>query len=135
LLKNTWLFPVVQSIHLAGLAFLVGTIMIRNLRLLGVFRGGVPGGLGAAELARELAPWTRAGLAAMLATGPLMFAADSGRYLNNPAFLCKMALLGLALTVQFKLPPQRGKLTAIASTVVWTLVVLAARAIADFDVY
>jgi hypothetical protein len=53
------------------------------------------------------------------------------RYTRNPAFRLKMALLLLALISYFV--PRRRSLSAIVSLILWTLVVLAGRAIADFD--
>jgi len=57
-LKNSWLFPAIQSLHLAGIALLVGTIVLVDLRLLGYVlrRYNVP------ELSDYFGPWTRRGL-------------------------------------------------------------------------
>ena len=132
-LKNSWLFPAIQSVHLAGIALLVGTIVIIDLRLLGyaLRRYAV------AEIRTQFAPWTRAGLAIMLTTGPILFVSDVGRYSQNPAFLFKMAVLLLALTFHFTKharPENRDKLVAVISIALWTCVVLGGRAIADFDI-
>jgi hypothetical protein len=132
-LKNSWLFPVIQSVHVAGIALLVGTIVLVDLRLLGyaLDRYSV------SEISRRLARWTRAGLAIMLTTGPVLFASDVTRYSRNPAFLFKMAVLVGALVFHFtthKRIERRGKLVALVSIVLWTCVVLGGRAIADFDI-
>ncbi len=141
LIKQSWVFPVIQSIHIIGLTMLVGTICLVDLRLLGVgLRGEAVG-----SLASSLAPWTSGGLLTVFVTGPLLFGADLTRYLNNPAFVVKMGLLGAALAAHFTLhrsavrqevPPRsaRQKLVAILSLILWSSVVLAGRAIADFDV-
>jgi len=127
--KNSWLFPALQSLHVAGLALLVGTIVLLDLRLLGwALRQQT-----VAEVAAQVRPWIHRGLATMLITGPFLFAVDTTRYLHNPAFLIKMAVLTLALVCQFAL--RRRRLTAVISLVLWTCVVLAGRAIADFDIY
>ena len=128
-LKNSWLFPALQSVHVAGLALLVGAIVLLDLRLLGwaLPRQTVP------EVTAHVRPWIRWGLATMLITGPILFLADIARYLHNPAFLFKVAVLLLALLCQFVL--RRGRLTAVLSLVLWTCVVLAGRAIADFDIF
>ena len=139
-IKQSWLFPVIQSIHLVGLTMLVGTIGLVDLRLLGF-------GLrrfAASALASGLAPWTTGGLLTVLVTGPLMFVSDLPRYLSNPAFLLKMGILALALAAHFTLHRSvvreramvhtvRQKLTAVLSLVLWSSLVLAGRAIADFD--
>ena len=132
-LKNSWLFPVIESAHLAGIALLVGSIVLADLRLLGytLLRHTV------SEITRQFAPWRRAGLAIVLTTGPVLFASDVPRYSSNPAFLFKMIVLALALVFHFTFQNRTGrygKLTAIASIALWTSVVLGGRAIADFDI-
>ena len=129
--------PVIESIHLVGLTLLVGTIAIVDLRLLGL---GLRH-LKVSAVAAAMAPWTSAGLVTMLVTGPALFLWDSNRYLKNPAFLVKMGLLAVALVMHFTVhrtvtqnEARHGKLAALLSLVLWSSVVLAARAIADFDV-
>ena len=132
-LKNSWLFPAIQSIHLAGIALLVGTIVLVDLRVLGYALGRYS----VSEISRRLARWTRAGLGIMLTTGPVLFASDVTRYSRNPAFLIKMAVLLGALTFHFTTHRQlerRGRLSAYISIALWTCVVLGGRAIADFDI-
>ena len=132
-LKNSWLFPAIQSVHVAGIALLVGTIVIVDLRLLGcaLRRYSV------SEITRQFAPWTRAGLAIMLTTGPILFGSDLMRYSHNPAFIFKMSVLMAALVFHFTIharTEKHGKLIAVLSIALWTCVVLGGRAIADFDI-
>lgn len=136
-MKNSWLFPLIESIHLCGLAVLVGTIVLIDLRLLGLSMRRHP----LSELARQVAPWTRIGFAIMLTTGPLMFWSDIPRYMANPAFRVKMGCLFLALLSHFMIhrkatigaEPRSGKWAALLSLTLWTCVVLGGRGIADFD--
>jgi len=139
-IKQSWVFPVVQSVHLIGLTMLVGSIFLVDLRLLGIGRSQT-----VTALASGLAPWTNRGLLTVLVTGPLMFASDLTRYLNNPAFLLKMGLLAVALAGHFILRRRivrdgstssgsRQKLAAVLSLILWISIVLAGRAIADFDI-
>jgi hypothetical protein len=123
-LENSWLFPVVESIHVIGLAAFVGTIVLEDLRTLNF---NLPD-------TRHLKIWTHAGLAAMLLTGAVMFLSDTARYLHNPAFQVKVALLAVALAAHFTLHRRGTRFAAVLSLALWTCVVLAARAIADFDV-
>ena len=85
MLKDSWIFPIVESVHLAGIALMVGTIVLTDLRTL-----GYPG-------KRVSGSWTAAGCAIMVFTGPILFISDIPRYLSNPAFLTKMAVLLLAV--------------------------------------
>src|ERR1051326_7071469 len=100
-----WIFPVVQSLHFVGFALSIGTIAILDLRLLGLGMRRQT----AAELAFDLAPWTHAGIAVMLITGPLMFSTDAVTYHNNPSFQFKMTCLTLALIFHFTLHRQIGR--------------------------
>jgi hypothetical protein len=123
-LENTWIFPVVESTHVIGLAAFMGTVVLEDLRTLGL---DLPD-------ARQFKPWTHGGLALMLLTGTAMFFSDTARYLHNPAFHVKVALLVLALVAHFTLHRRGTRFAAVFSLALWTCVVLAARAIADFDV-
>jgi hypothetical protein len=130
-----WVFPVVESLHFIGFAFSIGTIAIVDLRLLGWGMRRQS----AAELAADLDPWTRFGLALMLITGPLMFSADAVNYHNNPSFQFKMVCLVLALLFHFtihrkaarsEIPPLAAKFAGGLSLLLWTAVVAGGRMIA-----
>lgn len=122
-MKNSWLFPFVQGIHLIGMATLVGSIALRDFLQLG-WGQAVP---------EKSARWTAAGLATVLITGPMLFFADTARYLKNPAFGWKIGLLIAALLTHFTIHRRPGRSSAVLSLLLWSAVVLAARAIADFD--
>jgi len=130
-----WVFPVVQSFHFIGFALSVGTIAMVDLRLL----GWVSSRMTASDLAADLAPWTRAGIAIMLITGPLMFSTDAVGYHFNPSFQFKMVCLTLALLFHFTLhrfavrpaaPAIVAKLAAALSLLLWSAVVFGGRFIA-----
>lgn len=140
-IRQSLAFPVIQSVHIIGLTLLVGTVSLVDFRLLGV-------GLqrhAARDVASAVAPWTSLGLLTVMATGSLMFWSDLTRYVNNPAFLWKMGLLALALAGHFMVHRStvcRGattgratrRLAAMVSLLLWSSVVVAGRAIADFDI-
>ncbi len=134
---SEWLFPMVESIHIAGLAVLIGTIAIVDFRLLGLTLRSQP----VSQIARSLKPWTLAGIAIMLTTGPLMLSAEPERGYGNPAFAFKMACLALALLTHFAVHNRvtrsersgaGGRVAACLSLALWTGVVLGGRAIAFF---
>jgi len=58
----------------------------------------------------------------------------SAQNLHNPAFHVKVALLVLALVAHFTLRRSGTRFAAALSLTLWTCVVVAARAIIDFDV-
>ena len=118
-----------------GLALSIGTIAIVDLRLLGIGMRRQT----ASQLAADLDPWTRAGFAVMLITGPLMFSADAVAYHNNPAFQFKMTCLLLALLFHFTIhrkvtrsgvSPTAARLAGGLSLALWTAVVGGGRMIA-----
>jgi hypothetical protein len=122
MLKDSWLFPVAESVHLTGIALMVGAIILADLRTLGYSGRGVS------------AFWTALGFALIVITGPLLFLSDVPRYLNNPAFLVKLVFLLLAAGSHFTLHRKQTRTTALLSVILWSCVVLSGRAIADFDV-
>lgn len=130
-----WAFPVVESLHFMGFALSIGTIAIVDFRLLGWGMRRQS----AAELAADLAPWTRAGLVLMLITGPLMFSADAVNYHGNPSFQFKMVCLVLALLFHFTVhrrvtrseaAPLAAKFAGGLSLLLWTAVIAGGRMIA-----
>ncbi len=92
-----WVFPVVESIHICGFTLLVGTIVILDLRLLGLrlLRQSI------SQVARDLAPWIWTGIVLQLTTGPYLFSGDPYEYVQIAAFRTKMMLLLLALDFPF----------------------------------
>jgi hypothetical protein len=130
-----WAFPVVESFHFLGFAFLIGTIAIVDLRMLG-------GGMrrqSPYDLARNLKPYTLTGLVLMLTTGPAMFSADPKVYYFNPSFRFKITCLLLAILYHFTIhriaikpnvAPAIGKLAAVVSLALWTAVLAGGRMIA-----
>lgn len=135
---SEWLFPVIESIHISGLAVLIGTIAMVDFRLLGLVLRDRP----VSQLARDLRPWTLAGIAIMLTTGPLMLTAEPERGYGNPAFAFKMALLLLALVTHFTVHryvtsdrpsgAALGRVAACLSLLLWTGVIVGGRMIAFF---
>jgi hypothetical protein len=118
---NSWLFPLVEGIHLVGMALLVGSIVRGDWS---TWRG----------LAAPREPWLWRGLLMQVVTGPAMAAANVSRYAQNPAFQLKLALLAVALVFHFAVRERyANRASAAASVTLWSLVVVAARAIADFD--
>src|SRR5260370_3782176 len=80
--NHEWAFPIVQSFHFIGFALSIGTIAIVDFRLLGLGMRRQ----NASEIARDLNPWTLAGLAHLLITGPLIFSTDAHTYPYKSSF-------------------------------------------------
>ena len=83
-----WLYPIVEIVHIAGFAVLVGAVALFDLRLLGCARA-----LPLRLLAAHLLPWAVGCLLLIVPAGLLMFASHPRDFLDNGTFLLKMALL------------------------------------------
>jgi uncharacterized membrane protein len=92
-----WVFPVVEAIHICGFTLLVGTIVILDLRLLGITLRSQS----ISRLAKELSPWIWTGIIIQLITGPYLFSGDAHEYVQIAAFRNKMLFLALALVFHF----------------------------------
>lgn len=89
---SVWLYPLVNTGHVVGIALLFGAIVPMDLRLIGAFRS-VP----LEPLAAALVPTAVAGLLLALATGALLFATRPLDYVVEPLFGIKLALLAAAV--------------------------------------
>jgi hypothetical protein len=121
-------FPIVESIHLIGMALFVGTLLLIDMGLLGVAMRRQP----IAQVAAALAPWTRAGFVLLLVTGPFMFAAQAAKWHDNPVFWFKMLLLIVATAVQWSVrrkiaAEQPAKLIGALSLFLWISMALSAK--------
>lgn len=85
-------FPMLESIHVVGLAVVFGTILIIDLRLLGAASVNRP----FQKMAQDILKWTWAGFVVALVTGALMFTTNATVYYHNTYFRIKMLLLLLA---------------------------------------
>ncbi|MEX0965491.1 MAG: DUF6644 family protein [Pseudohongiellaceae bacterium] len=88
---TSW-FPFLESIHVISAAFVVGTILMVDLRLLGVSAAKYR----ISTLSRELLPWTWGAFVVATITGLGMFITRAASHVVNPAFQWKMVLLVLA---------------------------------------
>ena len=85
-----WLYPTGQVLHFFGLCFLVGAILIVDLRLMGFLRR-MP-----VRTALTLIPVALAGFAVNALTGLAFFASDPARFWFNIAFRLKVAAILIA---------------------------------------
>ncbi|WP_331346686.1 DUF6644 family protein [Cellvibrio sp. UBA7661] len=124
-----------QLFHISGLVLLLTSILLVNLRLLGV---GFTW-FSAPQLAQYTKPFIYTGLLFLILSGVFMLAPSAALYEPNPAFWIKLKLFAVALLIQFTLyravstneNPNRilAVTTAIVSLVLWFSVGLAGRAI------
>ena len=86
--ENLWLYPSVEIVHIVGFVMLVGSVVMFDLRVLGLSKQ-VP----VRGLARHLLPWSVAALVLIVPSGLMMFAAHASDFISNRAFQLKMGLL------------------------------------------
>jgi len=135
-------FPVAEMSHFIGLSLLMGVMIVVDLRLLGVFKQA------SYSSVLKLLPLAIVGFAINLISGICFIATNPFLYFTNPAFFVKLALIGLgglnAIWFTFAehkliagLPseaaaPLPARIMAVASLVMWALVLLAGRLLPTF---
>jgi hypothetical protein len=123
---SLWLFPVIEAFHLVAFGVLGGTILLVDLRLLGIVMKSQPVG----SLAEDARPWQRGSLAVAILTGSLLFLSEPIKLYYNEPFWTKMTCLGLALVFSFTVRrkvtadmesagPFWARLTGLISLVLW----------------
>ena len=90
-----WSFAIVETVHIMALAVLLGTMVVIDLRLLGVGLKRMP----TAELARLLSPWFWASFFVMVVSGVCLFLAEAIHLSASAPFAYKMAFVVIAVTV------------------------------------
>src|SRR5438128_2170750 len=131
--SSVWLFPVIESLHLMGLALIGGAVLMVDLRLLGFGLRRQP----VAQVAQDAQRWLLVSLLVMLPTGLLLFMASAVKCYYLPAFWVKMTSLFLALVFTFavrrrvimatRMSPVRTRLVAVVSLSLWSSVAIAGR--------
>ena len=137
--QSLWLFPAIETVHLLGMAALVGTITVLDLRLL----GWTMPQRRVSEVVARLLPWTWLGFGVQVVTGALLFSSEAVKIYGNPAFRLKMLFLLLAgiqalifqTVVSRKLPawddrpapPVMARITGMISMLLWIAIVTAGR--------
>ena len=89
--ESLWVYPAFEIMHLVGLAVLVGSIAMTDLRLIGLSRG-----LPVTLTARHMLPWTWVGFAMAAVSGLSLFSGFAVDYYVNTAFRVKLLLIAVA---------------------------------------
>ncbi len=138
---SLYYFPFLESIHVMALAVVFGTILVVDLRALGIASTNRP----FTRLSSELLRITWGAFAVSALTGALMFLTNARVYAHNTSFQVKMLLLALAglnmaafhltagrsVASWDKAPtaPTSGRVTAALSLAIWIGVICAGRVI------
>jgi hypothetical protein len=140
--ESQYMYSIVESSHVLTLCLFLGTLIMMDLRMLGLLLRNVP----VSEVAARVLPWTFAGFALMVVSGVLLFYAIPVRSYQSLFFRIKVLLLIVAglnawhyhrtahRTVDqwgvAAIPPKSVRVSALVSLTAWTLVVFAGRFIA-----
>jgi hypothetical protein len=139
--NSLYVFPFLEAVHVMALSLVFGTIIVVDLRLLGVASRQRP----FERLSSELLKWTWAGFALSALTGAMMFTTNARVYADNTAFRIKLALLVLAglnmmafhvtagrttaLWDRQPSAPRLGRIAAVLSLTLWIAIIFAGRVI------
>lgn len=134
LLKASFVaYPVVNAAHVAAIGALFTSVLLMDLSALGAIRAAPRG-----ELVALLRRVAFVAFALAVLTGLALFSVQATRYAETPAFLLKLALIGLAILnfLVFSLFDRPNpvpvasvalRVSAIASILLWSGVLLAGR--------
>ena len=136
-----WAYPIAETLHIIGIAALFGSLLVVELRLLGLGRR-----ISVTSLARLALPWSVAGFVLAAAMGLCMFSAHAAEFIGQPIFMLKMGLI-LAAGINAAIfhsgpfvvvarwntevpPPPSARAAAALSIVLWTSVIVCGRMLA-----
>lgn len=134
--------PIIQTVHILGIAVVMGSIVLLDLRILGL---AVPSQK-ISEMTSRLMPWMWWALASNFVSGAFFLFGRPLRYFNNPIFGWKLSFLipAIGLALLFHLMHRRqedywesnptrlwsARAIALASLALWIMVAMAGRWIA-----
>lgn len=144
---SLWGYAIAESVHLLGITIMFGSILLADLRFVGVGRHMGAHLLTSGFLLR--ATW--AGFIVIVLSGLSLFSAYAPDTITSPIFLAKVALIAAAgvnmLFFTFRVsrgmsqwdvdvtPPPGARLSAGLSITLWTLTILAGRLIAYPEIF
>jgi Family of unknown function (DUF6644) len=134
-----WLFPEIETAHVLALALVFGSILMVDLRLLGIASRDNP----VSKLSAECLPYTWIAFICAVITGTMLFASRAHTYFHNLQFQLKFVFMALAglnmLAFHFgayrrvlewdtsQPPPPAARLAGALSVALWTAVIFCGR--------
>jgi hypothetical protein len=100
--ESTWGYPIISAIHVLGIAWFGGTILVSTW-------------------APEIRRWRHIGVALLLMSGAVLFWLQPEQYYSSVAFRLKMVLIVLVLLV---------KPSSVLAITLWIAIIFASRGIA-----
>ena len=140
--ESLYAYPLIESTHVLTVMLFAGTILMLDLRLLGLSFTRLP----VTEMTTRLLPWTVAGFVVLVSTGLLLFYAIPVRTYHSLWFRVKIALIvisGVNIWIFHRrvsrdrgawdrraLPPLGARINAAVSIATWSGVIVMGRMIA-----
>ena len=126
--NSIWMFPVIEAFHLIGLAILGGSILVGDLRLLGLLLSTKPINYVISQTTLIL----KLGLVILVSTGIPLFLSEAIKCYYSRAFWIKMSALFIGLVFLFFIRNPMGlsavegntklKLIGFTSISIWAIV-------------
>ena len=139
---NSWVIPSIQSIHIAAIGIVLISVLMINLRILGL--SGHDQTL--REITNRFGPWMTWSMVVLIITGALMVVAEPARELLTFSFWAKMFLVavGTLIAAIFQITLRRNerhwektlvndikvRSLAILTLLIWVCIIILGRLIA-----
>jgi len=123
---NSWAIPAIQSIHIVGIALVMGSVLMIDLRVLGLAWADQT----LRQTTNRFGPWLTGSLWLLLATGILMVIGEPVRELVTFSFWLKMTLVAIGALVAvifqraLRRDEQRWEQTLVHTPSIKTLAIL-----------
>jgi len=139
--ESLYMYSITESAHVMAIMLFVGTIMMVDLRFLGISYRNTP----VSEMTAKILPWTVGGFVVLTITGIMLFYAIPIRTWHSIWFRIKCVLLVVGMinaawsalkvehdkeTWDLGPTPRKAKIAACISLFVWTFVIVFGRLIA-----
>jgi len=137
--SHLWVIPAVQSVHIAAIGIVVGSVFMIDLRIFGYTGRDQT----LQQTVRRFAPWLWGALAVLLVTGIVMITGEPVRELMSLSFWLKMFQLavGIILAVAFQRALRQNedrdisksftvRMLAVLTLLVWFSIIILGRLIA-----
>jgi len=140
---HAWVVPTVQTIHILSIAVVMGSVLMVNLRLVGILGREQP----VERILSRFLPFIWWPLLILLASGTIMIIGEPTRSLRNPVFQLKVALIIAAVVVTVAIvrgsrtplgrentsgPRLPVRLLAVLALAIWVGIIFAGRWIAYY---
>lgn len=142
ILESALAFPIIEGLHLIGIALSIGVLCWFDLRLLGLALRDVP----VSKVWKQVMPVSIVGFALVFGTGFLLFWAEAITAYASFHFWIKVGLIllaginaayfefvthpGIAAWDNDRVPPLRARISGFLSLVFWTAIIITGRTMA-----